>query len=188
VLTTSALVSALRDVANTAAPNLLITVSRRYTAAANRAIGYFINRLLLSLTIPTGSAFSDIASLTQAELLAALKNSKIPYQYVAEQLLPNRVDDILGTPSILLTQFRHPKPPDLPGAKAEFFWVDADLDASHYDRLSIELVEGGPDGGLEFISRYNASVYEPAMIEALMANIAERIRPQRSWVSNRTEG
>ncbi|TDD61516.1 hypothetical protein E1263_07390 [Kribbella antibiotica] len=188
MLITAALVSALQERGDACAPDLLITVSGRSTAAANRAIGYFINRILFSLPVSPGPGFGEVIKQTQAELFAVLKNSKIPYQYLAERIVSHRVDDILGTRSILLTQYRHQRAPVIPGVEVEFFWIDTDADPSHNDRLALELVEDAPGGGFELVSTYNASVYEPAMIEDLMAHISERIVPEKSRILGRAEG
>ncbi|MDJ0840207.1 MAG: non-ribosomal peptide synthase/polyketide synthase, partial [Acidobacteriota bacterium] len=135
-------------------------IANRDRAETQDLIGFFLNTLVLRLSLSPDDCFQDVLRRVHGICLAAYQNQEIPFEKVVEAVQPERRLDVTPIFQVMFTFIEagtqsHDQPRNLTGLEME--GLNPDTGTAKFE-LSMTLAsrDGGFDGSLQ----YNTDLFE----------------------------
>ncbi|MET0236200.1 MAG: amino acid adenylation domain-containing protein [Kibdelosporangium sp.] len=144
------------------------------TAGRDRAewadlVGFFVNTLVIRSTVDERQSFAGLLAAVRETVLNALANSDVSFEQVVRALAPER--DATRSPLVdIMVVMQNAPGRDRAFAGLDVEEIDVPLVNVAFD-LTVEFREAGDH--LRLYASYNADMYEPATIEALIGQLQE---------------
>ncbi len=138
-------------------------ISGRHHPGLEPLIGCFLNMLVVRGDLAGDPTFGELAARVRRTLLDAMANQDVPFERLVEALAPVR--DLASSPLFQVAFAWHAplRAPVVAGLVAEP--VEVDPGTARFD-LAFGLHE--TDAGVRLIAEYDAALWEPATVRALM--------------------
>ncbi|MEU6009327.1 amino acid adenylation domain-containing protein [Streptomyces sp. NPDC047453] len=143
--------------------------------ATENLIGFFTNTLVLRTRISDGQTFRELLGAVRERTLDALAHQDIPFEALVDSLRPTRSMSYHPLIQILLSwQNATDETLDLPGVETAPMVMSTgtarmDLVFLLHERLAGDGTPGGIEGGIE----YNADVFDPDTVRAMVGRLRQ---------------
>ncbi|MDH2424605.1 condensation domain-containing protein [Sphaerisporangium sp. TRM90804] len=174
-MVTAALVTAARSVHPSAGYGLVFPFSRRVWPGTRHGIGYYNNRLFLS--VPEGAPdFSSAVQGVQEELAHALNHGMVPFELLLRRFSPEYYDRKPPGTYMFVNITTNPVAPRLPGARTDFTWLKPEPGQASVRGLTIDC-EVRTDRSIHLSAAYSTRRYDRNVVEEVLGEAGRLLSP-----------
>jgi hypothetical protein len=144
-------------------------VSGRNRSELNRAVGFFVNTIVLRSTVDRAATFREFLAAVTTTVLDAFDHDEVPFDQLVDALQTER--DPSRNPLfdvMVVLQNSRRRNPEFPGLRTED--VALPRRAANFD-LTWEFQERDGDGGLALAVEYNTDLFDAATIERMTGHL-----------------
>ena len=152
-----------------------VPMSNRHTPAQTRAIGMFVNVVVIRTVLRPGERFAAVVDDVHRQLLAAQDHQHVPFVGVVERLAPERTlawQPLVQTMFVMQPAGRRRF--SLPGGAEAVMALD--LGVPEQTRCDLVISVQDDEGGFRAWADYDAALYERQTIGELMSVFAAWLR------------
>lgn len=141
------------------------TITNRNRSEITNLIGLFVNNLVFRTNLAGNPRFSTFLQQVREVALGAYAHQDLPFEYLVEQLQPER--NLSHNPLFQVMFILHNTPmPAVEVSELTINYLDPEPETARFD-LSLDMYEAS---GLTGIFEYNTDLFTPATIERLISH------------------
>ena len=169
--TASCVLHALGEMTGRSDRALLYTRSRRFTEQTAEMVGDLTDKALLRVQAAPGLGLAEHTALVRDAVLDAADHADVPFEFLRDNLLPDRADHTPKGPFIMLNVDTPAAAPRLDGLSVRTAWpIDAEV-FSEFSWLAIE-VEHTDAHWATLSCGFQSTLFDERVIDEFMTRIA----------------
>jgi condensation domain-containing protein len=150
---------------------LLFSFANRLMPDADRAVGYYTNRLLLRVVTAADASFADVASAVRESAIGAMRYGALPFGLVRDQMPAGDRARRPAAASLFLNMEQPPPALAVPGGTATMATAEGADHMAGFPGLSIYLQAGDAAAAAVLSCGYDRKLYAQTTVDAVMSEV-----------------
>jgi hypothetical protein len=150
---------------------LLFPFANRLMPGSEQAVGYYINRLVLTIPRPTCPRLRDTAEAVRSATISALEYAPLPYGLISSTLFADAVEQRPGEGYLFLNVQDAEQSYRVPGGSAVSDPMDSAEDFSDYPSLTVVYTLDRASDQMILYCGYSSRFYSPDTVHGFMSEV-----------------